>query len=80
MGGHSVKGVFSRATRPPSWSTLTQTGTSGTSCSASNATSATCSGSTMLRAKRMTPPRPNSLAIDRSSTGMAAPSNPATSS
>ena len=28
IGGHSVNGRFSRATRPPSWSTLTQSGVS----------------------------------------------------
>ena len=39
-------------------------GRSGTSRDASNASSATCSGSSMLRAKRMTPPRPNSRASD----------------
>ena len=35
IGGHSVNGAFSRATRPPSWSTLTHTGMSGTSRAAS---------------------------------------------
>ena len=29
IGGHSVNGAFSRATRPPSWSTLTQAGSLG---------------------------------------------------
>jgi hypothetical protein len=32
IGGHSVNGAFRRATRPPSWSTLTHNGTDGTSC------------------------------------------------
>ena len=44
IGGHSVNGVFSRATRPPSWSTLTQSGRSRASARASTASSATCSG------------------------------------
>ena len=35
IGGHSVNGAFSRATRPPSWSMLTQSGRSGTSRAAS---------------------------------------------
>src|SRR4051812_42253318 len=34
----------------------------------------------MLRAKRMTPPRPNSLASDRSSIGISVPLKPAMSS
>ena len=29
MGGHSVNGAFRRATRPPSWSMLTQSGQVG---------------------------------------------------
>jgi len=52
----SVNGARSLATRPPSWSTLTQSGTSVDSDCTSKASSATCSGASMLRANRMTPP------------------------
>src|SRR5258705_337665 len=40
IGGHWVNGAFTRAPRPPSWSTDTQSGRSGTSRDASNVTPA----------------------------------------
>jgi hypothetical protein len=63
-GGQSVHGSRRRATRPPSWSTATSSGRSwrasrAIACS-SRTRSATCSGSTTLRANRMTWPTPSS--------------------
>jgi hypothetical protein len=51
-GGHSVNGALRRATRPPSWSTLTQSGQSRASAALSRDSSATWRGSTMFRAKK----------------------------
>ena len=73
IGGHSVNGAFSRATRPPSWSTLTHSGSSAASAARSCDSSATCSGASMLRAKRITPPSSNSRASDRISAGIVVP-------
>src|SRR3954468_9944022 len=76
IGGHSVNGRFNRATRPPSWSTLTHSGSSEASACDCRDRSATCSGASTLRAKKMTPPRSNSRASDRTSGGRSCPSKP----
>ena len=53
IGGQRVNGSFRRATRPPSWSMLTQSGIARPSASTSAASSATCSGASTLRLKRI---------------------------
>ena len=71
IGGHSVNGDLSRATRPPSWSMADPEREVGHEAGAAldRDSSATCPGSATFRAKRMTPPRPNSRASERNSTG-----------
>ena len=71
IGGHSVNGAFSRATRPPFLIDAHPQRQIGHEPRGFVATApATCSGSAMFLAKRMTPPRPDSRARALSSTGI----------
>mmetsp|Transcript_24432 Transcript_24432/g.53334 ORF Transcript_24432/g.53334 Transcript_24432/m.53334 type:complete len:280 (+) Transcript_24432:672-1511(+) len=79
--GILLNGGPKRATRPPSWSIIINSGLSAASSLRLAQSSATCFGFSMLRANRMTPPKP--LSINRRACAAGSvpfPSNPKTNS
>ena len=78
MAGTSVAMPRRRATRPPSWSTLTMIGPAAPApiSNSSVLSATTCSSDAMLRLNKMAPPTPASVNSERALSGTVWPSKP----